>query len=360
MNIDSLNIYTYSLPFKKPFYVRNTKISSREGFIVQIISDANIEGFGEIAPLPGLNQETLEEAREHIQFLQSRLINLSIPDGVEKLNGKFSEWLDKFNLSSSVRFGMEMSVLNLVANTHNKPLYRLLSNSCKNHLQINGLLQGSIGEVSHQASELITQGFTVLKLKVGGDVEESIQKVKAVGKAIYGKALLHLDANQSWDFDEALAFGKKIGCTLIDYIEEPFKDISRIPEFFRQTDIPVALDESLQKYSFEKVKSIEGVEILILKPTILGGIEKIWQMIQKAKALAIRTVISSSFESSLGVLTLAQLSAASGRNPTAGLDTMKWFENDLLKEKLQINKGSLAIPNNTVQNRHLNFKVLNK
>jgi len=358
MNIQNFQIYKYALPLNQPLTVLGHQLNNREGFIIHLESDANTEGFGEAAPLPGLSAETLQDALEQLQFLQSRFINLPIPDGVEKLDGAFDAWLTKFKMHPSVQFGIEMAVLNLIANGRNQPLHKLLSFSANDHIQINGLLQGDTNYVVHHAKELISEGFTALKLKVGGGVEENIHRVQAVTEVVAGRALLHLDANKSWNLEEAITFGKGIGCIFVDYIEEPLINISDIPEFYHQTSIPAALDESLSVHNFEEIKSIEGVEILVLKPTRLGSIEKIWGIMKEAQRLAIRTVISSGFESSLGLLTLAQLSATSGRTPSAGLDTFKWFKKDVFIKNLCIKNGQLIVKEKMIKKNNLDLDLI--
>ena len=120
----------------------------------------------------------------------------------------------------------------------------------------------------------------------------------------------------------------------------------------------MALDESLQHLNLKEIQSLEGVDVLILKPTILGGVEKIWQIMTHAKKFALEFVLSSSFESSLGILTLAQIAGSSARDYTAGLDTFKWFKQDLLKEKLVINHGKLNIKDRFIKSKDINFELL--
>jgi len=302
MNIISVSLYSYSLKLNKPLNLCGSNIAVRKGLIIHLQSSTHDEGFGEIAPLPGFSHETLEEAKDQILSLRSYIVNEPFPEFIENLDGKFELWLKSFRLVPSVQFGIEMAVLNLIANSKNLSLNQLINDSTKPNIQIHALLSGTKEEVFHQAIQLMHQGFTSMKLKVGGpDINEDIAKAFAVSEAIKENCLLHCDANQNWTFDQAMTFGKTLGFTTLAYIEEPFKEIERIPEFFHETNIPVALDESLPQLTFNEIKSLEGVETLILKPTILGSIEKTFQIIKQAQTQSINTVISSTFESSLGI-----------------------------------------------------------
>lgn len=359
MKITSFDIYEYTLSLKEPLYIRGkSSASSRLGLIIHLKSGSN-EGLGETAPLPGINMETLEEAKKQLLSLKSSFLNQSLPEHLEKLNGKFSTWLG-LNLKPSVQFGFETAVLNLLAGSKNLPLYRLLTNAFRDHIRVHGLLHGSKTEVIAQAREMVGQGFHELKLKVGGDLREDIEKVQALSAATQETALLHLDANQAWNLNEAVTFGNEVGLAAVDYIEEPFKDIEQIPAFFMQTTIPVALDESLRKVTIEDIRSLDGVDILILKPTLLGGIEKTYKLMEETKRLGIVSLISSSYESGVGILALANLAGCTSRDRGAGLDTLKFFKKDILKEPFKIEHGRMDISQRRLELKDIHLNMCQK
>lgn len=359
MTISHIAVYKYKLPLTQTIHVKQHKLDAREGFIVQLTSNG-VDGFGEIAPLPGFNKESMAEVLRQLEKVKAFFQNRPILNGLEKLDGQMQKWLKPLNLSASVQCGVEMAVLNLIANARKKTLHQLISTEGREHIRLSGLIQGSKEEVMKQAQHLIDQGYRAMKLKVGGNIQESIEKVKAVNEVIWEKAVLHVDANQAWSVKDATEFANAIGPAAVDYIEEPFADTEKIDEFFDATLIPVALDESISTLSFDEVKSLSGVDVIVLKPTVLGGIEKTWQMMQLAKAKAILPIISSSYESSVGILTLANIAGSLSRDNEAGLDTLKWFKKDLLKDPLPINHGKIDISSFRIEAANLNFDLLEK
>lgn len=358
MNINQIKIYSFDLDLQKPLQIKTVKLDRRQGYIVEF-SAAGSVGYGEISPLKGLSPESLEEVLTQFKSIRHFLLSDPVPEGLDALDGRFQDWLGNFELKPSVSFGVETAILNLLANIRFKTLKELLSESIHTHIPINGLLQGERPEIILQTRQLIESGFSALKLKVGRKkIDEDIKLVREVNEIINGRALLHLDANQAWSLNEAVYFGNEVGLAAVDYIEEPIKNIEEIPDFFHQTTIPVALDESLQKHDFELIKHIEGVEILVLKPAMVGGIEKTWKILKDAKRLGLDTVISSIYESSIGLLTLANLAGCSFRNNPAGLDTAKWFKNCLLKDPLEIARGKMEIGTRSVLAKDINFDLL--
>ena len=71
-------------------------------------------------------------------------------------------------------------------------------------------------------------------------------------------------------------------------------------------------------------------------------------------------IISSLFETGVGLLTLANLAGLTSHNNYAGIDTLKWFKEDLLKEPLKFEKGRLDISKRTILSKDINFKLLTK
>jgi len=361
VNIAAFDVYRYSLKLNQALSLNGRNFEQRNGFIIHLKSDRGADGFGDIAPLPGVSKETLDESKTQIQALRASLCGQPISERFAALNGQLDTWLNGSSLYPSVRFGLESAILNLIANTKNIPLYKLIAKTNPAKIKITGLLSGSEDQIAAQAQGLIAAGFTELKLKVGKDLEQAIAKVRKVNDIIYGKALLHVDANRAWTFDRALEFGKEIGCDAVNYIEEPFKDIEKIPEFFDETLIPVALDESVAQMAFDDIKSIPGVDILVLKPTLLGGIEKTFQIIRRSEDLALDTVISSAFESSVGIVTLANLAGTvSHHSVAAGLDTFKWFADDTMRTTPRIEKGSMDIRACSIRSEDIKFSALQK
>src|SRR5205085_2069088 len=55
-----------------------------------------------------------------------------------------------------------------------------------------------------RAAELVTQGFTTVKVKVGGKPEDDVARVRAVREVIGFNRKLVIDANCGWDAETAI------------------------------------------------------------------------------------------------------------------------------------------------------------
>lgn len=202
----------------------------------------------------------------------------------------------------------------------------------------------------------VVKGYRCLKIKVGrqSDPEDDARMVVAIRDAVGENVVLRADANRAWTLDQAVRFGTAVAHAGLEYVEEPLyaANTQDIELFFKETGVAVALDESIdqgiflvdqQEYSLidgdtqhhgemgkkgcterealcpneRYLKLPYGVVAVILKPSVLGGFIACLKLARQARAQGAIAVVSSSFESPLGLQQLCQLASVIN-NPSAG------------------------------------------
>ena len=341
MNSFRWELFRYSLPLKEPLLMLGLELTERKGLILRFSemsrksSTAEIIGEGEIAPLPGLHPESLSKAESQIhEFLSSGSTSLS-----ETPN----------KLSASVRFGLDMALRTMFPSSKETSGQDYCGAENKNHLKsipVNGLLTAS-GKKLELDSELLREsGFKAVKIKVGRQsVKEDIERVKLARRILGDQITIRLDANRSWEWNDALEFAHSVKEYRIEYCEEPLSNFQKMEELHEQTEIPLALDETLWKNPDPETLPKKGISTLILKPGILGGWTKTKLWVDFAQMHKMKVVISSSFESGLGLNWLAFMSAKLIKQQIpAGLDTAKWFQQDLIDPPFKLTNGNYVFP----------------
>lgn len=71
------------------------------------------------------------------------------------------------------------------------------------------------------AKEAVAEGFTQIKLKVGGNLEDDIRRMKLTREAVGPDVRIAIDANQRWDRDEAISWVSHLAQFDPWWIEEP-------------------------------------------------------------------------------------------------------------------------------------------
>lgn len=335
-------------------------ITERRGLLIRFQDENTHTGWGEIAPFPGLHKEDLPAAETQLLRLQKILPGQNFPPNLPELNGAFDNWLGEYQLFPSVRFGIEMAALNLLADAAGKPLCALLSPNYRKTISLNGLLSGPPEEIHTQLQSLFNEGYKAVKLKVGRQpVEEDIALVREVRKILSANVSLRLDANRAWSLDTAITFGKAVANCTIEYIEEPLADNSLLQQFYAETGLSLALDETLTETEPHALRIPRGVVAFILKPAVLGGFEKTMQFARIAQKFNLNSVISSVFQSGLGLTADACLSACLNKeNVPAGLDTYRWLKEDLLVERFKAKNGQVDVMEACRKNQNLRMDFL--
>ena len=288
-----MRAFRFQIPFKKPVLLQGRIYEGRQGVLLERNGQ-----WAEASPLPGFSLETVD-------------------DVVASLRGQQKP-------PASLRFAL--SALN-------EPLAASIS------VPYNFLLLGDSDKIAERAIDCQLSKCKAVKMKVGqGSLESDIQLVKEVREALPDKIQLRLDANQSWEFEEAVFFIESLKDLDFQYIEEPLRDPLRIEELFQLTGVNYAIDESLVQN--DCLDPWPNAAALICKPTLLGGRSAVEKLALSGKPI----VFSAAFESGVGIMRIMQLAAEFSPRVPAGLDTLAWLANDVLKEPLQKEDGLLTTP----------------
>ena len=334
------DISRYEIAFTGPITVRGLRVERREGLVFALkTSPEGVTAYGEVAPLPGLHEESLAEAEGALSDFIPELAGLR-----DNTRHERRELLEGSGLPPSVITGVEMALLNLEAiGTGRGPSFPG-AYTAAHTVPVNALLFGTPESVMDRAEYCYAQGFRTFKLKVqSGRVDEAVETICRFHKAFGGRTELRLDANQSLELDDAIQFGRSIPTDSVSYIEEPLMDAALIPEFHDRTGIRSALDESLwQQPDLLERFPANCLGALILKPNRIGGIQRSLDLAAIALGKNLLPVFSSAFESGISLGFYAWLAAVSAPEPAAcGLDTGSFLSHDLLEVPFSAQAGTV-------------------
>lgn len=304
----SAKLYRYRLPMDSGVILREERLLEREGFIVEVHEDGKV-GRGEVAPLPTFSVESVEEAGVQLQ----EQLAIWAQEG---------ELTDYDLLYPSVAFGLSAALAELeelIPQQGNFFSAPLCSGDPDDLIgKLNSLPGKKVAKIKVGLYEVVRDGITV------NFFLEAIPDLS-----------LRLDANRAWTLEKAEKFASKISPSLrqrIAYIEEPCKSPSDSISFAIDTGIAVGWDETLQQSLRDpefRLENLTGVKAIIIKPTVIGSVQRCQYLVEKAKKLGIQPVISSALESSLGLCQLARMSRWLLPDEVPGLDTLNLFKQQL-------------------------------
>ena len=335
MRISEVDLYRYELPLAPPLCLGASTVEHRHGLLVRLETEQGAVGWGEAAPLPGFSEETLSEVIDAARRRAPRWIGAEIPDGEKDLPRSFLALPMRSACSASLRFAIESAVLELLAATRNTSVPDVLG-TARSTVALNALLT-SLDDGPEQAARFREQGYRAVKVKVGrADMGEEINALQAIRRDLGDAIALRADANRAWSLDEAEAFAEATRDLQLAYVEEPLTDPTQISELTSQTDLPVALDETTREVEPSILRESPSVAAVVLKPTLLGGIQTTQTWSRIALEHGATPVISASYESGIGMRMLVAL-AAVGPDTSVGLSTYTRLAADVQRPPLQMN-----------------------
>lgn len=340
MALREIELYVYQVPFRQPLRSRHTVLTHREGLLVAVTSVNGQKGWGEAAPLPGFSEESLEEAITVAQRLALSLKGANLEEA-RRIAGVVNGNL------SSVHFAFKSALDSLAALEAGLPLYQYLGAVSLESVSVCALLAGDEAFKRARAREAIRDGARVMKLKVGGgDLEQDIALVREIAGWLPPEGRLRLDANRSWEREEALRFCSAIPAEKIAFLEEPTRDFLDMPTIQKASGIACAADETLQLLSRQCCRGASchqepaadalrevaaQVDVLVWKPSLCLPLPLLGVKQDRP------VVLSGAYETGVGTAAILALAAACGGvYPAVGVDTYSRLAADVLVDPLHV------------------------
>lgn len=318
------SLYEYDLPLVRPFRLKNSELRSRVGLIIVGERIKGGSASGEIAPLPFFSSETFPIAKEEAITI-TRSINEGKSHVIESLK----------RAARSVAFGFE-SVL--------QRLNKSRLGASRSSVAINALLSGDPSNILSQALEKKEAGFKSFKIKIGTlPTDETIALIKELSHTLGDDCDLRLDANRSLSVEQTMQLADQLADIGIEYFEEPVSAVDELKTLLgKSAAIQLALDESLADAANDFLLECPQVTTLVIKPTILGPF-RTKNLVEKTRKSKKKIVISSSFESPIGIAVLARMAASIAGDTPCGLDTLSIFADNPFGCHDWIKKGRITI-----------------
>ncbi|MDP3538889.1 MAG: o-succinylbenzoate synthase [Azonexus sp.] len=306
MNIVAADWLPYSLPLKRSWQTSQGVLSERRGKLLRLRTSDGKFGWGDCAPLPDFG---IDEA-------------------------------------SAEAFAEETAQLDLVAQKAGLPLNSWLSGQSPiESLAVNANL-GAISSIGESELNLaLAAGYSVLKIKVGlGDWQEEAVQLKRLAGQLPAGGQFRLDANAAWNMPDARAFLIACNELPIEGLEEPLRQptAQELASLQSLVNFPLAIDESVRLLD-QAFFHHPPVRRLILKPARHGGLLATMKIGLQAGTAGIECVVTSSLESSCGLLACAHLAATLAPRSTHGLATGDWLAKDT-GQPPSISEGRLWLP----------------
>ena len=341
MRITRVQWTGYRLPFRRSFVSVATRAEARYGLLLRLETDEQQVGLGEASPLGVGDEQAVAQLAEELKQVVPELSAITLTGDAPSLGGAIG------GASAPLRFGLETALHDLLGQARRQSMTALIGGMPK-PVPVNALIAAETPEEGVQEAErVVAEGFTTLKLKIGGaSIERDVALVSAVRQAVGPGIKLRADANGAWEVGSAVRAIWALDSLGLEYIEQPVpaNDVAGLAAVRRAVRTPIAADEAVTSpANARKLLELGAADVLVVKAARLGllGAAEVLRLAEQAGKPA---VVTSSLESGVGLAASLHLATLASWQYAQGLATGLLLERDLLTTPLTPTAGMLHCP----------------
>jgi L-alanine-DL-glutamate epimerase-like enolase superfamily enzyme len=307
MKITRISAYQVDLPLHEGSYKWSggKSVTVFDSTIVAVATDAGITGFGEVCPLgPFYLPAYAAGCRTGIRELGPHLLGED-PTQLARLNHRMDAALQGHPY---VKSGIDMACWDILGQVTGQPVCVLLGGRYGEDF-------GLYRAISQEAPEIMagrvagyrSEGYRRFQLKVGGDPDVDIERIRAVAAVLQPGDRLIADANTGWLMHEAMRVVRAVRDVDV-YIEQPCRTYEECLSIRRHTDHPFVLDENIDSLNMLlRGHADQAMDVVNLKISKLGGLTKTRQVRDLCVALGIAMTLEDSWGGDIVTAAVAHL-----------------------------------------------------
>ncbi len=307
VKITRIIAYRVELPLHETTYKWSggKSVTVFDSTIVAVETDAALVGYGEVCPLgPFYLPAYAEGVRAGLRELGPHLIGED-PRQLGKLNRKMDAELKGHPY---VKSGIDIACWDILGQATGMPVCELLGGRYGEDFHLyRAISQEDPEAMAAKVASYRDEGYRRFQLKVGGDPDVDIARIRSVAAKLQPGDLLVADANTGWVQHEAVRVARAVRDVDV-YLEQPCLTYEECLAVRRQCQHPFVLDETIDDVNILlRAKADLAMDVVNLKISKLGGLTKIRQARDLCVSLGIAMTLEDSWGGDIATAAIAHL-----------------------------------------------------
>jgi len=293
------------MPLKKPIKLPNVIITCLNTLLLAITADNGLVGYAESGDTSSWYRgETQASMTAMISdVFAPRILLGEAPDNIEKIVGMMDQLARDNNQAKAL---VDCALHDLKGKSLGVPVYSLLGGRTREKVPLGWVLSaGEPEKVAELAIQVRDNGFSAFKLKVGRHTfDNDVATVREVRAALGPNARITLDANGSWNYEQALTTLKRLDQYNLAFMEQPLAHQYRdsLAKLRERISTPIYADEGAQELGdLREIAERRSADGVVLKIQKVGGLLKAQRFLAACRMYDIpvfcSTLIGSGVES---------------------------------------------------------------
>jgi muconate cycloisomerase len=365
VRIVSARTFIVSLPVRRPQLWAGLGTPPKGYVVLKLELSNGAVGWGESQPIPtwgGDDATRYGETPATTVALIERILVPALADvdvtRFDLVHAKMDAVLRGYPYAKAA---IDVAILDGVARGLNIPVFQLLGGRFRDKVAVAhsiGLM--SEGAAALEAKQVVADGITTLKIKIGVEPERDVETVRLIREAVGETVTLRLDANQGYkNWRDAVAILKRMAPYNVAYAEQMVMGKDELAEVSRRTDMPIMADESVwtarDVLELARRNAAQYLSTYYTKP---GGLWRARRLLTVAGACGMQSDINGSGEMGIGNAANVHLAAAcpeitlAGTIPVTSTSTCertkvggRKYLDDIVSNPPEYDAGFIVVPN---------------
>jgi len=344
MKIVDADVYAIRIPLKHPFTIALGTLTHSNHVLVRMIDDQNRVGWGESTTFHsvyGYDQKSLYHVlTDHLL----PAVNGMDPRDMSLLHQKMDQAIPR-NLMA--KCAVDLAAYDLAGQAAEVPIYSLIGDRRVDRIPVVAAL-GIISsdEAATRAKELVAEGFEVIKIKIGTDAQQDVERISAVKETVGDGIRLRVDVNQGYDRATARRVLARLEPLALEWIEQPLPDwdLEGLAELTASLETPIAVDESVYTPQDAcRVIAMKAADVVNIKVPKCGGIYRSQKIAALCEGAGVPCFLGGCLETSPGAAAQAHFYTATA-NIISAAEMEPWqYVDDVVTTPIVMEGGAVKL-----------------
>ncbi|MBQ3417906.1 MAG: hypothetical protein IJH32_08725 [Ruminococcus sp.] len=311
MKITEFVLHPLRMPLVHPYALSNAYgvLAESDQIYIEVKTDEGIVGWGEGNPWPAFSGDTAASVVCVLRELICPALLGEDPTNLNVIHQKMDALIAGCKMAKAA---VDMACYDILGKSLATPVHKILGGKKYDTIRCFWSVGGSSPEESAaEVLDIKKRGYWGCMIKIGTDYKNDIARTLAVREAVGPDFPLIADANQGWDYDTALRYGKGVESVDLLFYEQPVKawDIASLAKLRRKLSIPISADEGVStiQEAMALVKA-DACDVFSIKSSKQGGIMPAKRICEYASEHGVRLFFNSMIEG--GITQAASLNVA--------------------------------------------------
>jgi L-alanine-DL-glutamate epimerase-like enolase superfamily enzyme len=250
--IKDIEVHRVDLELTRPYTIAFKTVDHVENAIVKITLDNDLVGWGAGNPSEQVVGESLDQTMKALGVACNKPVHKDpwgrlLGRDIDDLELLCSEVQTHLEQNPAARTALEVALHDAYCQHIQQPLVTYLGQAIDALPTSVTIGIKNVADTLEEAEEYLGNGFRNLKVKLGNNLEEDIERMVKLRERFGTDIPIRVDANQGYNLEQTIEFYNATKSLKLELIEQPMdaKDISSMQQLDADIKRLVAADESL-------------------------------------------------------------------------------------------------------------------